>query len=78
MNSDLGSLEGTIRTMRRLAGSLLLLLALVSSLPGVIFLLFSFGSGFYVRITEPPGLFVAGIVVIASTFWGGKILFTTE
>ncbi len=60
--------------MRRLAGSLLLLLALASFLPGAAFVLFGFAIGLDVRITEPPLLFIGGIVVTVVMFWGARVL----
>jgi hypothetical protein len=64
--------------MRRLAGYLLLLLALASSLPGAAFLLFSFAIGLNVRITEPPLVFIVGIVVIVLMLWGARVLLSQE
>jgi hypothetical protein len=62
--------------MRRLAGYLLLLLALASFLPGAAFLLFGFAIG--LRITEPPLLFIGGIVVTVVMFWGARVLLSPE
>jgi hypothetical protein len=64
--------------MRRLAGYLLLLLALGSSLPGAAFLLFSLAIGLNVRINEPPLLFIGGIVVTVLMFWGPRVLLSPE
>jgi hypothetical protein len=69
---------GTICRMRRLAGYLLLLLALASFLPGAAFLLFGFAIGLDVRITEPPLLFIGGIVVTVVMFWGARVLLSPE
>lgn len=64
--------------MRRLAGYLLLLLALASFLPGAAFLLFGFAIGLDVRITEPPLLFIGGIVVTVLMFRGARVLLSPE
>jgi hypothetical protein len=64
--------------MRRLAGYVLLLLALASFLPGAVFLVFGFAIGLDVRITEPPLLFIGGIVVTALMFWGARALLSPE
>jgi hypothetical protein len=69
---------GTIWHVRRLAGYLLLLLALASLLPGAAFLLFGFAIGLDVRITEPPLLFIAGIIVTVLMFWGARVLLSPQ
>ena len=65
--------------MRRLAGYLLLFLALASSLPYAAILLLSFGIGLQGgRITEPLPLFIGGIVMTVLMFWGARVLLSQE
>jgi len=70
----MGAVCGTICRMRKLAGYILLLLALGSFLPGAAFLLLGLAVGLNVRITEPPLIFIAGIAVTVLMFWGAKVL----
>ncbi len=64
--------------MRRLAGYLLLLVALGSILPGAAFLLFSLAIGADFRITEPLPLIIAGTIVKVLMFWGAWVLFSPK
>ena len=61
--------------MRTLGGCFLLLFA-VASLLGPAFLMFGLALGLDVRITEPPPLFVGGVLFTVGTFWGANRLLT--
>ena len=63
--------------MRTLTGYLLLVLAL-ASLVGPALLLLGIAIGLNVRITEPPLLFVGGLLITALSFWGAKVLLSPE
>jgi hypothetical protein len=59
-------------------GYLLLFLALGSWFPGIAFLLFSFAVGLDVRITEPPLVFIGGVVMTVLMFVGAHLLLSPQ
>ena len=73
-----GAVYETICSVRKLAGYALLVLALASLLPATAFLLFSIAIGLSVQISEPPLLFIGGVVATVVMFWGARVLLSPQ